>query len=269
SFAACGVPENATRWTLRALLTNTQTKDPVRIGRRDAELAKLNVTVRSGYDKFANVAATVKSGEIFDPWQEFVVPKFPLDVLPVAILDFVLHRSDAMGVDRSAFAMSVLAAASGAIHHRFRIKMKRKSDWWEHVRLWMLLVGRSSWKKSPLIDATTWPLEYYQADVMRDYRAELRDYQAKVKAGDKNAVEPEPPERFIVGDTTTEKLGEILSRSERGVLAVHDEVAGWIGRMERYHTAGKGASADRAFWLRAWNGGPYAIDRIKSGETLV
>ena len=38
--------------------------------------------------------------------------------------------------------------------------------------------------------------------------------------------EPEPPERFTVGNTTSEKLGEILSRSECGVLAKHDEVAG-------------------------------------------
>ena len=214
-------------------------------------------------------AAAQPISELFDPWQEFIVPKFPLAVLPQPVFDFVVHRSDAMGVDSAAFAMAMLASLSGAIHHRFRVKMKRKSDWWEHVRLWVLLVGRPSWKKSPIVDATTWPLEYYQADVMRDFRAELRDYQTKVKAGDKNAKECEPPERYIVGDTTSEKLGEILSRNERGVLAVHDEVAGWIGRMERYNSAGKGASADRAFWLRAWNGGPYTIDRVKSGETVV
>jgi hypothetical protein len=174
-----------------------------------------------------------------------------------------------MGVDPSALAMAALAAFSGAIHHRFRIKMKRNADWLEHVRLWVLLVGRSSWKKSPIIDAATRPIERHQAAIMRDYRAQLSDYRASKKAGDDDAEEPEPPERFTVGDTTSEKLGEILSRSERGVLAKHDEVAGWLGRMERYHAAGKGASADRAFWLQAWNGGPYSIDRIKSGETFV
>jgi hypothetical protein len=269
SFAACGVPEAATRWALRALLNNTTTTDPGRLKRRDAELAKLKDTVRSGYDKFATEVAIPKTGELFDPWQEFIAPPFPLDVLPESVFEFVLNKSDAMGVDRSAIAMSMLTAASGAIHHRFRMKMKSKTDWREHVRLWTLLIGRSSWKKNPTMDATTWPLEYYQADVMRDHRAEMRDYKAKVKAGDKNAKEPEPPERFIVGDITTEKLGEILSRSERGVLAVYDEVAGWIGRMERYHGSGKGASADRAFWLRSWTGGHYSIDRINSGENLV
>src|SRR5262249_17762586 len=89
------------------------------------------------------------------------------------------------------------------------------------------------------------------------------------KADEIDEEQPEPPERYIVGDATIEKLGEILSRSDRGTLAEHDELAGWIGRMERYHTAGKGASTDRAFYLRAWNGGPYTIDRVKSGEILV
>ena len=255
---------------LRALLVNTQTNDPTRIARRDAELGKLKDTVRSGYEKFAAQAATpTTDATLFNPWQQFIVPEFPLDVLPPAVHSFIHNRSTAMGVDPSALAMAALAAFSGAIHHRFRIKMKRNTDWWEHVRLWVLLVGRSSWKKSPIIDAATRPIERHQAAIMRDYHAQLRDYRASKKADDDAAEEPEPPERFTVGDTTSEKLGEILSRSERGVLAKHDEVAGWLGRMERYHAAGKGASADRAFWLQAWNGGPYSIDRIKSGETFV
>jgi len=269
SFAARGVPEAAAIRALQALLTNTQTTDPIRLARRDTELGKLKDTVRSGYAKFATAAATPTGAELFDPWQEFIVPEFPLDVLPPVACKFILNRGLAMGVDKSALAMATLAAFSGAIHHRFRIKMMRNADWWEHVRLWVLLVGRSAWKKTPIIDAATRPIERHQASLMRDYRATLRDYRAKKKAGDENAEEPEPPERFTVGDTTTEKLGEILSRSERGVLAKHDEVAGWIGRMERYHAAGKGASADRAFWLQAWNGRPYSIDRIKSGETFV
>src|SRR5262249_40956485 len=51
--------------------------------------------------------------------------------------------------------------------------------------------------------------------------------------------------------------------------AEHDELTGWIARMEKYHTAGKGASADRAFYLRCWNGGPYPIDRKSKGEILI
>jgi hypothetical protein len=270
SFAARRIPEAEAARLLRALLINTQTTDSARIARRDTELSKLKDTVRSGYEKFAKTAVTPTGTELFDPWQEFIVPEFPFDVLPSTVEGFVNWRSAAMGVDASAMAMATLATLSGAIHHRFRIKMMRNGSWWEHVRLWVLLVGRTSYKKTPLIDATTRPIERHQASVMREHRAALRGYQAaKKRDKDADVEEPEPPERFIVGDTTIEKLGEILSRGERGVLAKHDEVAGWIGRMERYHSAGKGASADRAFWLQVWNGGPYSIDRVKSGETFV
>jgi hypothetical protein len=270
SFAARGVPAVTTTRALRALLTNTQTTDPARIARRDTELGKLKDTVRSGYEKFAQ-SPTTPSGKLFDPWQEFIVPPFPLDILPTVAQDFVGTKSTAMGVDPSALAMATLAALSGAIHHRFRIRMMRNSDWWEHPRLWVLLIGRSAWKKSPTIDAATKPIEQHQAELQREYRAELRDWGARNKGRKENEKddEPEPPPRFTIADATIEKLGEILSRSDRGVLVKRDELAGWIGAMERYHAAGKGASADRAFWLQAWNGGPYSIDRVKSGETFV
>jgi hypothetical protein len=101
-----------------------------------------------------------------------------------------------------------------------------------------------------------------RAKILRDYRTAVRDCE---RNGDKP---PDPPARFVIGDTTSEKAGEILSRSDRGVLGKYDEVAGWLGRMERYHSSGKGASADRAFWLQAWNGGRYSIDRVK-GEIFV
>jgi hypothetical protein len=264
SFAARAVPEPATLKALQALLNNTQTTDPVRLIRRDAELAKLKATVRSGYQKFA--ATPTPGAALFDPWQEWIVPPFPLDILPGIAHDFVVAKSTAMGADPSALAMSVLTTFSGALDHRFRVKMMRNSDWYEHTRLWVLLFGRSSWLKSPIMDAALWPLRHAQADVQREYKAALRDWKAN---GGEEEDKPEPPERYLVADTTTEKLGEILSRSERGTLAEHDELAGWIGRMERYHVAGKGASADRAFYLRCWNGGPYNIDRVKNGELLI
>ena len=132
SFAARAVPEMAALDVLRALLNNTQTTDPERMRRRDAELGKLKSTVRSGYEKFA---ATLTSGALFDPWQEFIVPPFPLDILPGPAHDFIATKSIAMGADPSALAMAELVAFSRAIHHRFRVKMMKNSDWYEHARL--------------------------------------------------------------------------------------------------------------------------------------
>src|SRR5262249_869961 len=147
-----------------------------------------------------------------------------------------------------------------------RVKVQRNNDWYEHVRLWVLLVGRVTSKKTPAVNAATRPLERYQAGIMRDYTARLHDYE---RTQDKDAEEPEPPVRYVINDATIEKLGDLLSRSPRGILAKFDEVAGWIGGLEKYHGANKGASADRAFWLQCWNGGHYTVDRIKRGETFI
>src|SRR5262249_19761357 len=196
-------------------------------------------------------------------------PAFPFDVLPKVVHDFVDQRSTAQGVDPSAMAMAVLATCSGAIHHRFKVKVQRNNDWWEHMRLWVLLVGRVTSKKSLIVNTAVKPLERYQAVILRDYTARLRAYEEAKAGGDKDAQEPAPPVRYVINDATIEKIGDILSRSPRGILAKFDEVAGWIGAMERYHGPNKGASADRAFWLQAWNGGPYTVDRIKRGETFI
>jgi hypothetical protein len=71
----------------------------------------------------------------------------------------------------------------------------------------------------------------------------------------------------VVSDTTIEKLGEILSRYDRGLLVKRDEFSGWIGAMEKY--GGKGSGADRAFWLRSFDGGSYTIDRVNRGSLRV
>jgi hypothetical protein len=168
--------------------------------------------VRSGYEKFAAATAAPTGAVLFDPRQEFIVPAFPFDILPGVVHDFVDMKSIAMGADPSALAMATLAAFSGAIHHRFRVKMMRNNDWWEHLRLWLLLFGRSSWLKSPILEAVMRPIKRYQVELQREYRTRKREYEEQKEAGNDDAEEPEPPERFTVGDATIEKLGEILSR---------------------------------------------------------
>jgi hypothetical protein len=266
SFAAAGIPRIEARHILRALLDNTVTTDSGRLKRRDAELGKLADTVRSAYDKFA---ATPASGALFNPWEEFVVPAFPVDVLPGVVHDFVTAKSADIGVDVSGMAMSTLAACSGAINHQFRINLKHHGAWWMHPNLWVLLVGRSSWKKTPAIDYAVRPIYRAQAEIQSDYKTQLEDYQRRKKAKE-DVEEPRPPVRYLVNDTTIEKLADLLSRTNRGILVVRDEIAGWVGGMDKYSSGGREkASSDRAFWLQSWNGGPYTYDRVIRGETFI
>jgi hypothetical protein len=223
-----------------------------------------------GWRKPKRTAAISKAEPVFDPWERYIVPDFPLQVLPEVVQRYVTSQSVVIGCDPAALAMAALTAFSGALDHRFAVKMMRNGNWWEHPRLWTLLVGDPSRKKTPLINDVTRPLERHQNDLRRDYEARLRDYEAAKKEDKNTDVEkPDPPVRYVVFDTTTEKLGEILSRSDHGLLVKRDEFSGWIGGMEKYSSVSRGAGADRGFWLQAYDGGPFAVDRIGRGETYI
>ena len=81
-------------------------------------------------------------------------------------------------------------------------------------------------------------------------------------------LNPPPQVRAMLGDTTVEAACEVLAVTPAGVLMKLDELSGWFGSMEKYNS-GKGAAADRAVWLQAWNGGPYAVNRIIRGAKLI
>jgi hypothetical protein len=85
---------------------------------------------------------------LFNPWEAYIVPPFPFEVLPIDVQSFVKTQSTIIGCDPSALAMASLANFSAALDHRFRLKMMRHGNWWVSPRLWVLLVGDPSRKKN-------------------------------------------------------------------------------------------------------------------------
>jgi len=59
-----------------------------------------------------------------------------------------------------------------------------------------------------------------------------------------------------------------LCNNPDGLLCYQDELAGWFGAMDKY-TGPRGAAKDRGFWLTAYNGGPYPVQRITRGSSLI
>lgn len=72
-----------------------------------------------------------------------------------------------------------------------------------------------------------------------------------------DADEPEEPHRrrTLTMDSTPEALGAILQGNPQGILSFRDELAGWLTSFDRYSPGG------REFWLEAYGGRPYVIDR--------
>lgn len=71
--------------------------------------------------------------------------------------------------------------------------------------------------------------------------------------------------RYMTNDSTIEKLQEIESDNDRGVLVVRDEI---ISLLEGFEV--KGGEADRGFYLSGWGGkSSYYVDRITRGSIYI
>ncbi|WP_308911503.1 DUF3987 domain-containing protein [Pseudokordiimonas caeni] len=82
------------------------------------------------------------------------------------------------------------------------------------------------------------------------------------------AMPPRPPTRprLTVGDCTMEALFSALEGQPKGLLMYRDELPGWLNSFGRY-SSGKGG--EREFWLEAFNGRPFTVDRVKNGGEVL
>src|SRR5262245_27876955 len=63
--------------------------------------------------------------------------------------------------------------------------------------------------------------------------------------------------RLYTSDPTIERLGELLTARPQGMLRMSDELSAMFTNMQRYS-----GGQDNEFWLEAWNGKSYSVERI-------
>ena len=156
--------------------------------------------------------------------------------------------------------------------------------------LWGLAVGPPGLMKSPALAEALRPLSRLIGDAHAEYEEQMlahhfRLAEAKAHRHDLTrrlrdafandeptadlrehfeaapAYRPPVAKRYLVNDTTVEKLGELLNHNPNGLLLFRDEVSGFLHTMDR-----PGHENDRAFYCEAWNGtGAYTYDRIGRG----
>jgi Protein of unknown function (DUF3987) len=154
-----------------------------------------------------------------------------------------------------------------------------------------MAIGRPGIMKSPPLQDIMRHLQVLQVRAVEHYEHDMADHQATTMLTDqseriaKDAIrkllkdnrkteaaeraeetvsseQSEPTcRRYIVNDSTVEKLGEILNENPNGLLLFRDELNGFFRILER-----QGHEADRAFYLESWNGdGTFTYDRIGRG----
>jgi Protein of unknown function (DUF3987) len=156
--------------------------------------------------------------------------------------------------------------------------------WREPPHLWCASVGDSGYGKSPGADAIyRHILPPMEARMARDFPERLQEYRARAElvkarhqawqkdvrvAQKKGAPPPLPPEmlekaepmapRLMQSDVTVEKVAMLLAAAApKGILMGRDELTGWLIGMNAYNAGA------RAFWIEAYGGRPYRVDRVK------
>lgn len=213
---------------------------------------------------------------------------FPLRVLGAFWEGWTIKSAEGKGAPPDYVAAGLLAAASVLVGNAFRASPW--PSWKEPPILWNCIVGNPSSNKTPGLSAAMDLIRDLEADINEGYDEERRDYErrkeeAKVAreqwqkdvkdAASKKinapaplmperAEEPEEPnrKRLLACDATVEIMAPLVSANPRGILFFRDELAGWLEGMNQYKGKGGG---DRAFWLEAFNGNAFTVDRVKYG----
>ena len=196
---------------------------------------------------------------------------FPAYALPEPLASFVTEAEAAIGCDASYVALPLLACVAAAIGTTRRLELK--PGFAVPAILWTVIVGESGTSKTPALKAVLEHVRERQSRLFEAHRAVEQDYDAQLLEHEKAvalwrrstsagpapiAPTPTPAERAYVSDTTVEALAVILADNQRGILVTRDELAGWLGSLDRY---AQGKGADEAFWLSSFNAEPVTVDR--------
>jgi hypothetical protein len=224
---------------------------------------------------------------ILDPHRR-PAPERPLDVFGPFWGSWIGAAAEAKG-SRPDYVALGLPCATGALVANAR-RASPWASWVEPPIVWGAAVGLPSSGKSPALDAVMDLVRELERELDSDFDDRDREnlvarevakvkrerWEAEVKAALKSGhAPPEPPRdadapnpparrRLYTADATAESITRLAATSERGILLTRDELAGWLGQLDKY--GGKGS--DRALYLEAYGGRPYVIDRVKDGGTV-
>lgn len=215
-------------------------------------------------------------------------------MLPDCFQPWILDIADRMQCPLDFPAIGAMTALATVVGRKIGIRPKRQDDWTVIPNLWGLVVGRPGVLKSPALQESKKPLARLEAEAGAAYNLlkiqaeadqEIREQTRQVnkakirellkKGGADSAElaalvvgsEESGPvrKRYVVNDTSVEKLGELLNQNPNGLMAFRDELLGLLANLDRV-----GQEGAKQFYLEAWNGnGRFVYDRIGRGTVEI
>jgi Protein of unknown function (DUF3987) len=217
--------------------------------------------------RIGEVAEVPEPPDERDMWRPF-----PTAALPGRMAQFVREATRAMGLaDDAAVAMAAMTAAGAAIGTTCEIEAKK--GFCQYPIIWTALILPSGERKSDtsgLLFERTKKIQHLavahhetaQQVVPHDEAQHAMD----VAQGHTAAPPPPAPElrHIFVADATMEAISKILAKTPRGLIRIHDELAGFVGASNQDKN-GKGS--DMARMLESFEGRADKRDRAKDGES--
>ena len=219
------------------------------------------------------------------------VEPFPFELLPGSLRPWVEDIAERMQCPPDYLAVGAMVALGATVGRQVGIRPRRQDDWLVVPNLWGIAVGNPGLMKSPALAEVLKPLRRLEAEARDEYQGIVVEYEAermvadaeKKQAEDEvkkavkegvgdpkamaleavNAAVQEPQrQRYIVNDTTVEKLGELLAANLRGLMLFRDELSGFLRMLDK-----EGNEGARAFYLEGWagSGAEFTYDRIGRG----
>lgn len=227
----------------------------------------------------------------FDPFDPIdgnlnkILQPFPIEHLPSEIQTYIEAVAESLQVPVDMVASLVLAALSLCIQGKFYVKVK--SDWVEPVNLYMVVIGRPSERKSPVLKEIEEPIFSYMVEENEKRKPEIKKYElekkilsgklktiqdALAKNGKNNKytmqdafdcqeelddLEEVKPLRLVMDDTTPEALVDAMKQNEEkmGILSAEGGIFGVMAG--RYSN-----DVNIDIFLKAYSGEYLALSRI-------
>jgi putative DNA primase/helicase len=215
------------------------------------------------------------------------VPPFNERMLPTVIRAWVNDIADRMQCPVEFLAVGVMVAAGAVVGNRIGVQPKQHDTGWVEVpNLWGAIVGRPGVMKTPALSEVLRPLRRLESAALAAFTTTRAQFEVdrmmyeiafkkignEIKKGATilpgqlpiSPEEPQPP-RYLLNDSTYQKLGAVLGGNPHGVMVFQDELSGLLMRLD---TAGQESA--RAFYLEAWNGQQsYTFDRMERGTVRI
>ena len=183
----------------------------------------------------------------------------PIDGLSPMAQEVAQAVADTYQCNRDFVVSAMYMAASTAVGKKVRIYDGR---YYNNIALYMCIVAPSGSNKTTPVKEILHPLIERNTANYTVYKEELNKWKQKTANGNEEAERP-IFRQLIIGDCTPEARYKVLQDNPNGVLLYSDEIATFLGNLNRYAKSGEIPQL-----ISIWSGDNMTINR-KGDEPIV